>query len=114
MEQQPVVSTKHVLRARVHEFGIPPIRDGLVLGKASPIGCVAIRKALELLGDSRFVDIDPQDEVISNIIVRSTILQLIPKEVLIDFVLRRIKPLMAPENILHLHLETEVLLEEEI
>lgn len=114
MKQQPVVGTKHILRARVHEFGIPPIRDGLVLGKASPIGCVAIRKALELLGDSRFVHIEPQDEVVSDVIVRSTILQLVPKEVLIDFVLRRIKPLMGPEDILHLHLDAEVLLEEEI
>lgn len=71
---------------------IPPIRDGLVLGKRSPIGCVAIRKALELLGNTNFTPIELEDEVVS-------------------FVLERIKPLMAPEEILHLDLEVEVLVE---
>ncbi|MBI3989574.1 MAG: hypothetical protein HY347_08150 [candidate division NC10 bacterium] len=113
MENQPVSSPKHILKARVREFVIPPIRDGLILGKHSPIGCVAIRKALELLGSSPFVRFELEDEVISDIVVRQAILRRIPKESLIAFVLNRIKPLIGPEEILHLELEVEVLLEEE-
>lgn len=113
MNTQAALSRRHILKARVQEFGIPPIRDGLVLGKASPIGCVAIRKALELLGDGRFAHIEIKDEVVSDIIVRQALLRRIPRERLISFVLHRIKPLMGPEEILHLELDAEVLLEEE-
>lgn len=113
MDTQAAPSQRYILRARVQEFGIPPIRDGLVLGKASPIGCVAVRKALELLGDGRFEHIEIEDEVISNIIVRQAFLRRIPRERLISFVLHRIKPLMGPEEILHLEMDAEVLLEEE-
>jgi hypothetical protein len=113
MESELVASFKHVMRARVQEFKIPPIHDGLVLGRLSPIGCAAIRKALELLGDARFTHIEIEDEVISDIVVRQGILRRVPNELLIGFVLRRIKPLMGPEEILHLDLEVEILLEEQ-
>lgn len=91
MANQPVQSPKHILKARVREFVIPPIR----------------------VGSSPFVHFELQDEVISDIVVRQAILRRIPKERLIAFVLERIKPLMGPEEILHLDLEAEVLLEEE-
>ena len=113
MESEPVASFKYILKVRAEEFKIPPIHDGLVLGKDSPIGCTAIRKALELLGDARFTHIEVEDDVISDIIVRQGILRRVPNELLIAFVLRRIKPLMGPEEILHLDLEVEVLLEEQ-
>lgn len=113
MEKQPPPDVRHVLRARVREFGIPPIRDGIVLGKQSPVGCVALRNVLGLLGGSPFAHMELADEVISDVIVRQAILRRIPKEKLIAFVLDRIKPLMGPEEILHLDLEVEILLEEE-
>lgn len=112
MEKESL-SSKHVLRARAREFSIPPIHDGLILGKNSPIGCVAIRKALNLLCASPFAHLEIEDEVISDIVVRESILRRIPKEKLIAFVLHRIKPLMGAEEILHMDLEVEVLLEEE-
>jgi hypothetical protein len=111
MENQPVDTSKHLLRVRVQEFGIPPIRDGLVLGRQSPIGCAAIRKALNLLSASPFAHIELEDEVISDIVIRQTLLRRVPRESLIAFVLERIKPLMGPEEILHLELQVEVLLE---
>lgn len=113
MENEPVNASRYILRVRVQEFSIPPVRDGLILGKHSPIGCVAIRKAIELLGGSPFAHFEVEDEVISDIVVRKAILRRVPKEALIAFVLERIKPLMGPEEILHLELEVEVLLEEE-
>ena len=113
MESQPVVSSKHVLRARFQEFNIPPIRDALVLGRDSPIGCEAIRKAINLLGSSPFEHIEVQDEIISDIVVRRAILRRISKETLIAFMLNRVKPLMGTEEVLQLDLEAEVLLEEE-
>ena len=113
MENHPRSNSRHVLRARVREFGIPSVRDGIVLGRQSPVGCVAIRNAVGLLGGAPFAHIELEDEVISDVIVRQAILRRIPKEKLIAFVLDRIKPLMGAEEILHLDLEVEVMLEED-
>lgn len=105
--------SQHSLKVRIKEFGIPPIHDGLVLGKSSPIGCAAIRKALELLVASPFEHIEVSDEIVGDILVRSTILRRIPRDKLVGFVLKRIKPLMGPDEILHLDLEAEVTLEDD-
>ncbi|MBI2382024.1 MAG: hypothetical protein HYV16_14820 [Gammaproteobacteria bacterium] len=112
MSEHPSSSSKHSLKARMNEFQIPPIRDGLVLGKDSAIGSVAMRRALDLLISAPFEHIELEDEVISDILIRQGILRRVPQHKLIDFVMRRIKPLMGPEEIIHLELNAEVLIEE--
>ena len=99
------------LRARVREFTIPPIHDALVIGVSSPIGCIALRKAVALLAASPFEHIEVKDEVVSDVIVRAAILRRLSQEALARFVLQRLKPLMGPEEILHVDLELEVLVE---
>jgi hypothetical protein len=113
MEKSQFPENKHTIRARLSEFDIPPIRDGLVLGKSSAIGCVAMRNALELLHAAPFEHIEMQDEVISDILVRKGILRRMPKEKLIQFVLMRIKPMMDETEIMHLELKAEVNITEE-
>jgi hypothetical protein len=104
---------KYTLKARVREFGVPPIHDALVIGKRAAIGCGAIRKAIEYLVASPFDHLEFEDDVISNIIVRSAILRRIPKDKLIAFVVSQIKTLMGEDEILHLDLEVEVGIEGE-
>jgi hypothetical protein len=110
---KPLDQRHHSVTARVKEFSIPPIHDGLVLGKRSPIGCAAVRKAIDLLVPCPFEHIEVEDNVISDVLVRATILRRIPKDKLIAFVLEKIKPLMSAEEILHLDLDTEITLEHE-
>ena len=113
MQPPTASSTKTTIRARVKEFGVPPIHDGLVVGKRAPIGCAALRQCLKLLAPSAFEHIEFEDDVISDILIRHQILKRISQETLIAFVVDRIKPLMGDEEILHLALEAEVILEEE-
>jgi hypothetical protein len=101
----------HAIRARVSEFVFPPIDDGLVLGRRSPIGHVAIGKAMNLLSTTDYSHLAVDDEVIGDILVRSAILRKVSQDQLIGFVLKEIKPLMGAEEIIHLHLDVEVLLE---
>jgi hypothetical protein len=108
------VDGTRVIRARVREFVIPPIHDGLVIGKAAPIGGVAVSKAVQLLVASPFEHMEVNDDVIGDVLVRVGIVRRIPREALVDFVLRRIKPLMGPEEILHLDLEAEITLEDKV
>ena len=100
---------------RVKEFGVPPVHDGLILGKESPIGCMSIRKCLELMSSEPFEHLQiNDDDTISDIVVRASILRRIPKDRLIPFVLEHVKPLMGLKEVLHLDLEVEVVLEGDI
>ena len=107
----PAANMKYTLKARIREFGVPPIHDALVIGNRAAIGCAAIRKAIEFLVASPFDHLEFGDDVISDIIVRSAILRRIPKEKLIAFVVEQVKPLMTADEILHLDLEVEVAME---
>jgi hypothetical protein len=99
---------QHHLRARIKEFVLPPIEDGLVLGNQSPIGHIAVSKALSLLSSTSYQHVPIEDDIISDVLIRSSILRKIPTEVIVGFVLREIKPLMGAEEILHLHLDVEL------
>jgi len=98
------------LRVQIREFKIPPVQDALVLGRKAAIGCHAIRKALHLLMAAPFVHIELDDEVVSDLIVRDTVLRRFPRDQLVTFVLERIKPLMKAEEILHLEVQAEIAL----
>jgi hypothetical protein len=101
----------HSLRARVREFVIPPIEDGLVLGRHSAIGHVAIGKALSFLSTTPFERVPVDDDVIGDIIVRAAILRKLEPQKLVEFVLTEIKPLMGADEILHLHIEVDIHIE---
>jgi hypothetical protein len=103
-----------VLRARIKEFVIPPIHDGLVIGKTAPIGGAAVRKAIALLVAVPFEHLEVEDDVVGDVLVRAALVRRVNRESLLDFVLRRIKPLMGPEEIIHLDLEAEVTLEDKV
>lgn len=102
---------RSIIRAQISEFVLPPIDDGLVLGKSSPIGHVAIGKALSLLTTTSFDHVPIEDDIIGDILVRSAIMRKITKEQIVAFVLREIKPLMGPEEIIHMDIDVEITLE---
>ncbi len=102
------------LRAHIKEFVLPPITDGLVLGRASPIGHVAVGRALSLLSTTAFEHIEIDDDVISDILIRKAILRKIPAAELKTFILDEIKPAMGAEEILHLALEVELFVDQKL
>ncbi|HUO43824.1 MAG TPA: hypothetical protein VMT94_02790 [Burkholderiales bacterium] len=110
MQSAPSVKNT-LISAKVKEVTIPPVRDALVLGRDSPIGCVALRKALDLVTTTQFEHIEPDDDVIGDIIVRKALLMRVPQDTLVTFVLTHIKPLMHSNEILHLDLAIELQIE---
>lgn len=105
---------KHFIKTRIKEFVLPPFRDGLILGKNAPIGCKAMRQALELLVSTPFDHIEIDDDIIQDIIIRRTLLKRISKDKIVNFVLDNIKPLMGEDEILYLELDVEVHFESEL
>ncbi len=111
-EQLPETASINV-RLRVQEFAIPPIHDGLVIGKKAPIGYRALQKALPLLHAAPFEHFELEDDVVASILIRSHILRRIPRERLIALILRRVKPLMSEDEVIHLDIEAEVFVEDQ-
>lgn len=102
---------QHHLRVKIREFLLPPIDDGLVLGNRSPIGHVAVGRALSLLSSTSYEHLPITDDVIGDILIRTAILRKIDAQTIIAFVLHEIKPLMSADEILHLDLDVEILIE---
>lgn len=105
-------TTTVLIRARIKDFEIPPVHDGLIVGRRSAIGSVALRKALDLLSTAHFEHIEVDDDVISDILVRTRIIRRVSRQKLIDFILGNIKPIMIPEDIIHLDLDVESVIEQ--
>jgi hypothetical protein len=102
------------VRARVTEFGYPPVHDALVLGINAPLGTEAFKKAVGLLVSTPFENVSISDDVIGSVLVRSSVLRRIAAEKFLDFVVRRVKPLMSGEEILHLDVHIEVELDDDV
>lgn len=104
------INKKIHIAARIGEYAIPPLKDMLVLGKEAPIGCIAMRRAIELLIKAPFEHIEVEDDVISDILVRQQLLRRVSKDGLVEFVMSNVKPLMGSDEVLHAELDVNVFL----
>lgn len=101
-------SPKFLLHARIKEFTIPPITDGMVIGKEAAIGAAALRKALNLLIPDHFEHIQIADEIISDVLVKSAIIRRLTQARLQRFIVEQVKPFMTDRDILHIELQAEI------
>lgn len=101
------------IRVRLKALEIPPIKDGIVIGKSAPMGAEAMIRTLKLMSNERFVHVPiKNDEVVSDAIVRESVLRKLKEEKLRAFILTRIRPLMAQNELLMLDMEIEVVVED--
>lgn len=106
-------ANEQYVRVRIKALEIPPIKDGIVIGQAAPIGVEAMMRTLKLMSTERFMHFRIQnDEVISDVIVREAVLRKLKEERLRAFVVKRIKPLMAENELLMLDMDIEVVVED--
>ena len=105
---------KFVLQARIKEFAIPPITDGLVIGREASIGTVALQKALNLLIPDHFEHLVIDDEIIADILIKSILLRRLTKDRLVKFIMGQVKPFMSTQDILQVQLDLEILLTGEV
>jgi len=104
------VNKKVHISARIGEYAIPPLKDMLVMGKQAPIGCIAMRRAIELLIKTPFEHIEIEDDLISDILVRQHLLRRVSRDGLIEFVITHLKPMMGIDEVLHAEIDVNVFL----
>ena len=105
---------KFFLQARIKEFAIPPITDGLVIGRDASIGTVALQKALNLLIPDHFEHLIIDDEIIADVLIKSALLRRMTKDRLVKFIMEQIKPFMNAQDILQVQLDLEISLTGEV
>ncbi len=103
------------VRVRIREFSIPPITDALVIGKKAPIGSQAMSRALSLLHVAPFALVPLEDDdVIEDVLVRTSVLNKIPQPKLLELVRKRIKPFMSADEVINLDVSPELTIEERL
>ena len=101
------------IRVRIKALEIPPVKDGIVIGKSAPIGVESMLRTLKLMSAERFARIEfPGDAVISDAIVRESVIRKLGQPRLVEFIARRVKSLMAENELLMLDMEIEVVVED--
>ena len=116
-KSSPIVATSHsekLMRVRIRALEIPPIRDGLVIGRDAAIGGEAMTRTLRLMTNEKFDRILIKDEIVQELIVRSAVLRKVGQDRLVSFVLNRVKPVMAETELLLLDIEVELVIEDAV
>ena len=107
----PSTKAEKTIRVRLRALEIPPVKDGIVIGRDAAIGGEAMLRTLKLMTNEKFERIVLKDDVIQDLIVRSAVLRKLGRERLLDFVVERVKPVMSENELLMLDIEVELVIE---
>ncbi len=103
-----------LIRVRMRALEIPPIKDGLVIGSDAAIGGEAMVRTLRLMTSEKFERLSIKDAVVQEVIIRAAVLRKIGRAKLVDFILKRIKPVMMETELLMLDIDVELVIEANI
>lgn len=104
-------ANEKLIRVRMRALEIPPIKDGLVIGRDAAIGGEAMARTLRLMTNEKFERLSLRDDIVQEVIIRSSVLRKLGRERLLAFVLQRVKPVMAETELLMLDIEVELVIE---
>lgn len=107
-------SDEKLIRVRIRSLDIPPIKDGLLIGKDAAIGGEAIARTLRLMTHEKFERILLQDGIIQEVIVRTAVLRKVGRDRMLAFIQRRIRPVMTSTELLLLDIDVELVIEDVI
>jgi hypothetical protein len=100
------------VRLRFKTLEIPPIRDGVAVGRKAALTAETMAKILDLVTSDRFEPLPIEDDTVGVLLVRDAVLRKLDAEAIRRFVMEKIKPCMAEDEVLALHLDIEIVLEQ--
>lgn len=105
-------TTEQLIRVRIRALEIPPIKDGLVIGRDAAIGGEAMCRTLRLMSNEKFERFSVDDDIVQDVILRAAVLRKLGKERVMKFVIDRVKPVMAETELLMLDIDVELVIED--
>lgn len=88
------------------EFEFPPMQDALLVAKRSPIGPEAARRMVDILSPEQYEIIQVKHNIIEAVVVRKSLLKMLPKEKLIAFLLEEGGNIANTNSILKANIKT--------
>jgi len=115
MKSLPAGTAEQMIRVRVKALEIPPIKDGIVIGRDAAIGGEAMTRTLRLMTNEKFERfIIAKDDIIQDVILRSSVVRKLGKDRVLKFIMDRIKPVMTDNELLMLDIDIELVIEDSI
>lgn len=109
-ENAPV---EQYMRVRIRTLEIPPVKDGILIGRSAPMGVESMMRTLKLMSAEHFIHIPIDgDPVVCDAVVRESVMRKLGEKRLKAFLLNRVKPLMAENELLMLDIDIEVVVED--
>jgi hypothetical protein len=109
---KPSRNKETLMRIRVRGLEIPPVKDGLVIGQKAAIGADAMLRTLSIMTHEEFERLHLNDEIIEDVIIKTSILRKTGRERLIRFILTNLKPVMTTTELLMLDVYVELVIED--
>lgn len=107
--------SEQLVRVRVKALEIPPIKDGIVIGRDAAIGGEAMVRTLRLMTNEKFERfVLPGDDIVQDVILRTAVVRKLGKERVLRFVMDRIKPVMTETELLMLDIDIELVIEDTV
>ncbi len=100
------------MRVRVRSLEMPPVKDGLVIGKSAAIGIDAMLRTLSILTHEEFERLHFSDDIIDDIIVKTSVLRKAGRERLVKFIVTNLRPIMTATELLVLDIYIELIIED--
>ncbi len=110
-----VGSSEQLIRVRLKALEIPPIKDGIVIGRDAAIGGEAMVRTLRLMTNEKFERFTiSKDDTIQDVILRTSVVRKLGKDRVLKFVMDRIRPVMTETELLMLDIDVELVIEDTI
>ena len=109
---QPSRSKETLMRIRVRGLEIPPVKDGLIIGQKAPIGADAMLRTLSIMTHEQFERLHLNDDIIEDVIIKTSILRKTGRDRLIRFIRTNLKPVMTATELLMLDIYVELVIED--
>ncbi|MHB1420327.1 MAG: hypothetical protein ACYCX4_12210 [Bacillota bacterium] len=91
------------------EFEFPPMQDVLIVGKNAPIGPEAARKVVDMLSPDQYDIIRIEEGPVEAIVVRKTLLKMVPQEKLIPAILEEGSKITSETSIVKAKLDINII-----
>ena len=99
---------------KLSSFEIPPMHDGLVIGKKASVGMEAAKRMADAVSPEQLEIIPVKDKIVEAILLKKSLLQLIPQKQLVSLILEESKRLMTEEGIIKIDIDISISIIREI
>lgn len=96
------------IQMHLTEFEMPPMQDVLIVGRNAPIGPEAAKRMVDVLSPDQYKVVKIDHPSIEAIVVRKSLINMIPEETLTDFILEEGERIADASMIIKAHVDITV------